>query len=180
MVSRMTDAHDPGPRDAAAETAGPSVATRALGVVGVPLRLALGGLFLWAGWIKISHPQDFVDAIKGYRLLPEDHLVVLTTFAVPWIEIVCAAALIVGFWTRAAAATIGLMLVTFMAAGVSVILRGIDVRCGCFGEQGLLCSGELGWCHIGENSLMLAAAALIVAGSRHYLAVENLFGRRGV
>jgi hypothetical protein len=38
----------------------------------------------------------------------------------------------------------------------------MDVTCGCFGKYDLLCSGPLGWCNVGQNTLLLAGAVLVL------------------
>lgn len=134
------------------------------------MRLALAALFLFAAWQKLkpgtdlvvdSGPQKFAQAIQGFRILPE-HLVYLATGVIPWLEVLCALLLIVGVWTRAAAWLLALLLAGFTAAVVSVLLRGMSLTCGCFGDLTLLCpKGTMGWCKVAENLLILAPALLI-------------------
>lgn len=132
----------------------------ALALLLLLLRLGLGGLFLFAAYNKWHDPQKFVFAVKGFNILP-DHLAVLATYAVPWTEAIASVFLILGFWSRAAASVIGLMLVVFIVGIASVIVRGLDVNCTCFGGYKLLCSGNVGWCNIGQNVLLLAVALLL-------------------
>lgn len=145
------DAVDPAP---------PARQSIALGLLLLVLRLALGGLFLFAAYTKWEDPQKFVFAVLGFKFLPE-HLAVLATYAVPWTEAVASVLLILGRWSRAAAAVLALMLIAFMVGIVSVIIRGIDVKCTCFGGYDLLCTGSAGWCNIGQNALLLAVALLL-------------------
>jgi putative oxidoreductase len=49
------------------------------------------------------------------------------------IEIVVGLALVTGLWARAAALVAAGMLVVFVAGLSQALLRGIDLRCGCFG-----------------------------------------------
>lgn len=124
------------------------------------LRLALGGLFLFAAYTKWQDPQKFIFAVKGFKILPE-HLAVLATYAVPWTEAFASVLLILGIWSRASALTIAIMLLGFIAGMLSVIQRGIDVKCTCFGGYELLCSGSVGWCNVGQNVVLLAVAVLL-------------------
>lgn len=123
-------------------------------------RLLTAGLFLWAASVKLAEPRDFLFSIKGFKILPETHAMLEAfAFMVPWTEAVCAVALIAGFWARSAAIVIVGMLVVFIGAILSVLIRGMSVECGCFGDFSLLCSsGEIGWCNIGQNTLLLAIA----------------------
>ncbi len=147
----------------------------------VPLRWALGGLFVLAAYNKLvpkgtgaadsSGPQGFYWTIEAFKLGLPDWAVRAATFTTPWIEIVAGVALIVGFWTRGAAVVIGALLVAFIALLLSVLVRGLNVDCGCFGDMSPFCPAKVGWCHIVQDVLMLAAAALIAATPRHALAV---------
>lgn len=122
------------------------------------LRLATAGLFTWAALVKLSDTRDFVFSIKGFELLPE-HMLEPLAYMVPWIELVCAAALLVGFWARPAAVVIGGMLVVFIGAILSVLARKMSVECGCFGDFSFLCEpGAIGWCNIWQNVLLFAIA----------------------
>lgn len=124
------------------------------------LRLATAGLFVWAASVKLAEPRDFLFSIKGFKILPESHAMLeALAFMVPWTEMVCAIALIIGFWGRAAAIVIGGMLVVFVGAILSVLVRGMSVECGCFGDFSFLCPpGAIGWCNIGQNALLFAIA----------------------
>lgn len=123
------------------------------------LRLVTAGLFLWAASVKFGDVRAFRQSIKGFHLLPE-HVLDPLAFIVPWTEVVCALALILGFWARSAALVIGTMLVLFAVAVASALMRPeIHVECGCFGKYTLLCPpGEVGWCNVGQNALLLAIA----------------------
>lgn len=181
----------------------PSALASLLGAVSVPLRFVLAGVFLFAAWQKTgtaAAPQLFSESVNalwnksfarplgsvldhlwggprdaGARL--PDHLVQTITFSVPWVEIVAAVLLIVGLWTRAAAGVIFTMLIGFTAMYAAVILRGEDVKCGCFGKSQLLCSGGVGWCHVGQNLTMAAMALVIMLTTRHVLALDRRLRR---
>lgn len=133
----------------------------AAGLMLTIVRLAVGGLFVFAAYNKLADPQGFVDSIKAFKILPA-HLTILAAYVVPWIEMLAGAALIVGLWSRSAALVIALMLVAFIAGISSVIYRGLDVKCGCFGKFEIPCTGPVGMCHIARNSvlLLLTLAAL--------------------
>ncbi|HZW11539.1 MAG TPA: MauE/DoxX family redox-associated membrane protein [Phycisphaerales bacterium] len=143
------------------------------------LRLVVAGLFIWAAKEKLESPLDFRANIDGFKVLPE-HILDPLAFMVPWTELVCAAALIVGFWARSAALAIGAMLVLFMAAIASVLLRGMHVECGCFGDYSLLCKpGAVGWCNVGQNALLLAIALPVMIWGAGALSLDSRAARRG-
>lgn len=122
------------------------------------LRLATAGLFVWAALVKLGDPREFLFSIKGFKILPE-HMLEPLAYMVPWTELVCAAALLLGFWARSAALVVGGMLVVFVGAILSVLARKMSVACGCFGDFSVLCpAGAVGWCNIGQNALLFAIA----------------------
>lgn len=142
-------------------------------IVLVVLRLLLAALFAYAAVLKLKNPQAFAYSVKAFDILP-DHLAQLATFAVPWTEIVIAACLIVGFWTRAAAALLVVVLVVFIVAIVSVLTRGLSVSCGCFGEAAKgICGDKLGWCNVVQNSVLLALSMTVAVGGPGRLCVDR-------
>lgn len=152
-----------------------------LGWLGVPIRLGLGALFLWASYMKIgpaNGPQVFSGSINAYKLNLPEHLVVLATFGVPWTEALVGVTLILGVWTRASAAVVAGMLTMFIALGVSALNRGLSIKCGCFGDRTLLCEGGVSWCHVSQNAVFALLALIVVLWPRPALAIDRLAGRR--
>lgn len=158
---------------------GPSL----LSYLGVPIRLLLGGVFIYAAIKKllpldINHaPQAFSSSITAYRLDLPEMLVRFSAFAVPWTELIVGAMLIIGLFTRAAALITAAMLALFIALGISAIVRGLEIKCGCFGDRTLFCTGGLGWCHVIQNSGFLILAMLVVVTAWPALAIDTIFKR---
>jgi uncharacterized membrane protein YphA (DoxX/SURF4 family) len=128
---------------------------QAIGWLVLPIRVALGAVFVLAGVLKLEDPQDFAFAIKGFKILP-DHAVYIAAFVVPAIEVLAGALLIIGLWARAAALTLVLMLLAFTAGQVSIIARNMSVECTCFGDLEWPCSGAIGTCHLIRNGVLTA------------------------
>jgi uncharacterized membrane protein YphA (DoxX/SURF4 family) len=99
------------------------------------IRFALGGLFIWAALTKISDSVGFVEDLANYQLLPPE-LVTPAGYFLPWLELVCGLALVVGLAARGAALWICLQLAVFLVALGINLARGVDVDCGCFGPGG--------------------------------------------
>ena len=95
------------------------------------LRIFLGGVFVWAAWVKIADPQGFAAIIGNYQLLPGP-LVNPLAVLLPWIEVLCGVLLIVGAWVDGSLLIVNCLMVVYMAALVSTWIRGTDVNCGCF------------------------------------------------
>lgn len=145
------------------------------------LRVALGGLFCFAAFKKLSDPQSFAEAIKGFKVLDVNTLepfMVTGAFVIPWVEMVAGVMLILGFWTRAAAATIGLALLGFIGLLISVIMRDMSASCSCFGDLNFGCPAEIGWCQVLRNTIMLIPAAYLVWRQGGLLALDEVLTRR--
>jgi putative oxidoreductase len=114
-------------------------------------RLVLGGLFVYAGLVKVLAPLDFAQDIRNYRLVGQS-LSFLVAIVLPWLEILAGAFLILGVWTRAAAFVLSALLALFIVLTLITMVRGLDVECGCFGAV----SRKSGWSVIVEDLAMLA------------------------
>ncbi len=95
-------------------------------------RLVLGGLFVYAGVVKVLDPLDFAQNIRNYRLVGQS-LSFIAAVVLPWLEILAGVALAAGIWKRASALIISGLLVFFILLTLVTIARGLDVDCGCFG-----------------------------------------------
>jgi len=113
-------------------------------------RLVLGGLFIYAGAVKVLDPLDFAQDIRNYRLVGQS-LSFIAAIVLPWLEILAGAFLIAGLWRRGAALVITGLLVFFIVLTAVTMARGLDVDCGCFGSL----SRKSGWSVIIEDLAML-------------------------
>jgi len=98
----------------------------------VAFRLILGGLFIYAGVVKVLDPLDFAQNIRNYRLVGQS-LSFIAAVVLPWLEILAGVALAAGIWKRASALFISGLLVFFILLTLVTLARGLDVDCGCFG-----------------------------------------------
>ncbi len=95
-------------------------------------RLVLGGLFLYAGYVKLRHPFLFEMAVDSYRLLPPV-LVIVVARALPWLEVALGLVLFSGWKLRYSATITALLLGAFLVAMGVAYARGTEAICGCFG-----------------------------------------------
>ena len=98
----------------------------------VVFRLVLGGLFVYAGVVKVLDPLDFAQNIRNYRLVGQS-LSFIVAVVLPWLEILAGVALAAGIWKRPSALIITGLLVFFILLTLVTIARGLDVDCGCSG-----------------------------------------------
>jgi len=148
----------------------------ATGWLSLLCRVLLGGLFIFAGTLKLAKPQGFADSIMGFKMLDVDahsHIIITMAYVIPWTEIIAGTCLVLGLWARASAGVITAMLTAFIAGVVSVILRGIDTKCSCFGELEWPCSGGVGWCQVIRNCVMIAMAVPVFIWGAGSLAVDR-------
>jgi len=148
-------------------------------VLQMPLRVGLGGLFVYAAFMKLGNIQAFAFAIKGFKVVDADkhgHLIISAAYTMPWIEMIAGVLLVLGIWTRAASLTIALMLVFFIAALLHVIYTpGIDADCSCFGDMNLVCSATVGWCQVNRDLVMLLPAIYLIWRGGGILSLDSLF-----
>lgn len=124
------------------------------------LRLILGAIFIYAGYIKIIDPHGFAKNIFQYQLLP-DVLVNISALILPWLEVVAGACLIaVPPLRRGAAGWILLMLIVFTTAIIISLARGLDISCGCMSTDPA--AAKIGWKKVFENTAMLAGISLLL------------------
>lgn len=96
-------------------------------------RLILGGVFIWAGIIKITNPLGFAQDIANYQVLPQSLSFFLALF-LPWIEVICGVFIITGLFLRSSSFFLSCILAGFLVLIIVTLIRGLDVECGCFGS----------------------------------------------
>ena len=97
----------------------------------VRVQIALGVIFVVASLPKIADPPSFAHMIYNYKLIPWA-LVKPMALVMPWIELLCGLALILGIWKGTARTIIAALLLTFIIAISINLLRGNAIDCGCF------------------------------------------------
>jgi uncharacterized membrane protein YphA (DoxX/SURF4 family) len=121
-------------------------------------RLALGGLLIVAGALKIGHANELAAAIAGFRLLGPD-LVAPLAVILPFFEVLLGAYLVVGLFTRISAYVASAAFVVYGIAIGSAVVRHIPANCGCFGPND---TAVADWPHVAFD-LTIAAFALAIA-----------------
>ena len=99
---------------------------------GVLARLVVGVVWVVAGVLKLPDPNENVRAVRAYEILPES-LVTVVGHGLPVLEILVGLCLLLGLFTRVAAAVSALLLVAFIVGISSAWARGLSIDCGCFG-----------------------------------------------
>lgn len=93
----------------------------------------VGGIFIYAGAIKVLDPIQFGIDIDNYKILPW-FISVRLAFYLPWLEIFCGVALIFRFLYRGGLSILAALTFVFIVATIAAKVRGLDITCGCFGH----------------------------------------------
>ena len=121
----------------------------------IACRVVLGALFIWAAVTKLPDMAGFAQDVANYRVVPAA-LVPFVASAVVGIELLAGLALVAGVMTQPAATVIAGLLAVFTVFLTQALLRGIDLRCGCFGGD-----EPASWWTVARDLAMLAAAVAL-------------------
>ena len=141
-------------------------------------RLVIGGVWIYAGAVKLPDPAQSVEAVRAYQLLPGDTASTVGQL-LPVVEVVVGICLVLGLFTRAFAVLSAVLFMIFIAGIGSVWIRGIDIDCGCFGGGGYDpdAASAYPWEIARDTALLLLSLLLARAGSAR-LAVDSVLFRR--
>jgi len=121
----------------------------------------IGGLFIYAGIVKVADPVQFARDIDNYKILPWT-IGVRLAFYLPWLEIFCGLALITRKLYLGGLSILTALIVVFITASVIAKSRGLDITCGCFGHA----SDNLGFAwHLALDFVLLAGLIFLMRTS---------------
>lgn len=151
---------------------------RVADIVGLVARLALGGVLVVAGALKVAEPAQSAMAVRAYQLLPYDAAGYIG-FALPVLEIVLGLLLLAGLFTRAAAIGGALLMVAFEIGIISAWARGLSIDCGCFGGGGTIAASQTHYLSevLRDAGLLLCGAWLTARPHTAYGLDHRLFGQ---
>jgi uncharacterized membrane protein YphA (DoxX/SURF4 family) len=165
---------------------------RRIDATGIPLlivRLGVGGVFGYLAYMKLRDPINFLKLTHVYGVVPAHQwmLLNLVAIALPWLEMVCAAALLLGVARRGAALLIVGMLLFFtpMLAVHAWQLQtavgspfptycAVRFDCGCGTGEVFICP------KLAENVALLIGALIALFSASQRFCLANLRGRRRV
>lgn len=131
-------------------------------------RIALGAIFVVAAFTKLYfnggwHLGDyhffFGMAINSYEILPL-WAVDLAAKVLPWFELLLGFSLIAGIALRWTGLIASLLLLGFIAAMTRAYMHGLEIMCGCFGNN-----EKLGPLTLVRDSSMLVLAFAVTLGA---------------
>lgn len=142
--------------------------------IGLGARLLVGGVWIWAGVLKLPHPETSITSVRAYQLLSPD-LADLVGRTLPTLEILVGFCLVVGVFTRWVGGLSALMQLAFIIGIISVWSRGIAIDCGCFGSGGPAedAFSKYPW-EIARDTGLMALSILLVWRPRTAWALDNV------
>ena len=129
-------------------------------------RVALGAIFVYAAYAKLYfvgswHLGDyhffFAMAIDSYKMLPLG-IVQWMARVLPWFELALGMLLIAGIGLRWVGSITSALLLAFIGAMTRAKILGLEINCGCFGNNEKLGTATL----IRDSSLLFLALAVTI------------------
>jgi uncharacterized membrane protein YphA (DoxX/SURF4 family) len=163
---------------------------RRIDATGIPLllaRLGVGGMFAYLAYMKLRDPVNFLKLTHTYGVVPPDQSLLLNLIAIalPWLEMACAAALLLGIARRGAALLITGMLLFFtpllaihawqlqIAAGSAfATFCAVKFDCGCGTGEVFICP------KLAENIALLIGALIALFSTSQRFCLANLLTRQ--
>ena len=124
-------------------------------------QMVLGSIFIYASIGKIINPGDYAESISNYKILP-NYLAGPIAIVLPYNELFFGLALILDYWTRLSATVLSILLIIFIVAIFSTILRGLNIDCGCFHNKGPELINTNPWLFILRDILFLIPGFIII------------------
>lgn len=143
--------------------------------VSTVVRLALAGIWIVAGGLKVTDTNQAVLAVRAYQLLPAP-LEVIVGFGLPLFEIALGLLLLVGLLTRPVAIISAVVFVVFIAGVASAWARGLAIDCGCFGGGGNVAPDQTQYVsEILRDLGFLAMAVFVAIFPRSRISLDSRF-----
>ncbi|WP_232678978.1 DoxX family protein [Nocardioides sp. R-C-SC26] len=140
-------------------------------------RLVVGGVWLYAGLVKLPDPAASIESVRAYELLP-GAWVEPVGYLLPPLEVVLGLALVLGVMTRGAAVLSALLLGAFVFGISWAWSQGLEIDCGCFGDGGPNpdAAAEYPW-EIARDVGLIAMSVFVVAVGSSRLALDGVLFR---
>ncbi len=106
-------------------------------VIWTVVALLFGALFIWSGVAKLKDPITFADNVRNFQVIGDPFAPAVALF-LPWVEVFAGIALMSGRFAKGGSFIImGLMVFFTLLMGISW-MRGLDITCGCFGDNDIV------------------------------------------
>jgi uncharacterized membrane protein YphA (DoxX/SURF4 family) len=142
--------------------------------IGLFARLLVGAVLVTAALSKFPDPAANVRQVRAFDILPEA-VVPTVGHALPTVELIIGAALILGLLTRVFAVVGALFMIAFIIGIASAWARGLEINCGCFGSHGVPANPQRQYAiDIARDLGLLLCCLWLIVWPRTRLALDNL------
>jgi hypothetical protein len=134
-------------------------------------RVLLGGMLLFAGYLKVQDNTALFESIAYITWIPL-FLKSIIIDSLPWIEIVVGSLLIFNLFEKVVKPAAFLIYFSFFIFAIYGLGTGMEGDCGCFGDPddatiiGALLGSEFGWKMVFRNGIFLLMAAILFVPSK--------------
>jgi len=136
--------------------------------------VALGGVFMFAGVVKLPHTDILIGEINKYHILPSS-LATAYGYVLPPLEVVLGILLVFGIFLRISASLTGLIALSFTIAKITALARGLDIDiCPCFGPAIPLLTTH----SLAIDFVLLALVLQLLLHRGEFLSVDDLFSAK--
>lgn len=136
-----------------------SILGRVTRLISVVCLVAVTIVFVQAAVPKIMDPLAFARSIQRYGILPDVFINPLAII-LPWLEVMAVLSLFIRRLRLAGGAILIGLLLVFIAAVGSALVRGLDISCGCFSTGPD--AAKIGWTHLLRNAGLIVLVVLAV------------------
>jgi uncharacterized membrane protein YphA (DoxX/SURF4 family) len=123
------------------------------------IRLVIGSVFVYAGFIKLIDPKAFAKVISQYDIVP-DILLPAVAIGLPAAEFLAGLGLVLN--VRGSLAVIFNLLIVFIMVLGYGIFNNMDIDCGCFSTEEINSRNSLKQALFRDLFMILAACYLYV------------------
>ena len=134
-------------------------------IISALIRVGLGVVFVYAGALKIWDVQQFALDVHHFELTPWTVSLLVAVY-LPWLEMLAGLALIARRLPLGASLAIAGMTLVFLVALGSAWARGLDISCGCFGNEEAVVKTNLPQLMLRDGALLAVAIFLLVVELR--------------
>jgi uncharacterized membrane protein YphA (DoxX/SURF4 family) len=121
-------------------------------------------VFVWSGAVKALDVPTFAAQVAAYRVLPYAWNYAVAA-SLPYVELLAGFLLLINCRVKPAALLLAGLNVLFIVVLASVLGRGLEIDCGCFGPD----AGTTPLQALGRDLLLVALAAAVFRQHDRYL-----------
>jgi prepilin-type N-terminal cleavage/methylation domain-containing protein/prepilin-type processing-associated H-X9-DG protein len=114
----------------------------------------LGLLLLFSAYTHLLNPYKFHEAVLSYQLMPGWACNIVSA-TLPPLQLVLGVALVsISILRRTAGLVSAILFLVFVVVQASVLARGLDINCGCFGDDNS---------KVGTKTILIASVGLVLS-----------------